>query len=208
MGAARPFDRGARLFGSCSGHVEGRKLPSTEAIEAAEPRLPLRVLLVLARPEEPGVSFLDPRASALPLATAIEDLGDDVALTVLAEGTVKALREALDAGEREERPFQVVHFDGHGVYDKKTGLGRLCGGRSQGLARTGRTGWAPTSSGSACAITASPLRPGASCRAPMPSTEPPTTVIVEPLLARIRTSVVAMSFAVSSSRGGASSGAF
>jgi CHAT domain-containing protein len=45
---------------------------------------------------------------------------------VLSEGTVRALREALDAGEREGRPYQVVHFDGHGIYDRKTGLGRLC----------------------------------------------------------------------------------
>jgi hypothetical protein len=118
-------ERGYLFEGKLRARVR-RKLPSTEAMEPAEPRLPLRVLLVLARPEEPGVSFLDPRASALPLMEALEDLGDDVALTVLAEGTVSALRRALEAGEREGRPHQVVHFDGHGGYDRKTGRGQLC----------------------------------------------------------------------------------
>ena len=103
-----------------------RMLPSDRTLEAAEPRLPLRVLLVLARPEEPGVSFIDPRASALSLVEALDDLGGDVELTVLGEGTVSALREALEKGDREGRPYQVVHFDGHGVYDRKTGLGQLC----------------------------------------------------------------------------------
>jgi len=103
-----------------------RRLPSTNALLAMEPRLPLRILLVLARPEEKGVGFLDPRASTIPLVEALDELGTDVDLTVLAEGTLTALRDALEHAERVGRPFQVVHFDGHGIYDATRGLGQLC----------------------------------------------------------------------------------
>lgn len=86
----------------------------------------LRVLLVIARPEEEGVSFLDPRASARPLIEALAPLGHRAELEVLADGTFRALREALARAQRAGRPFHVVHFDGHGVYDKALGLGKLC----------------------------------------------------------------------------------
>lgn len=103
-----------------------RMLPSEHALPAIEPSSPLRVLLVLARPEDESASFLDPRASAIPLAEALDPLGNDVTLTVLADGSFKALRDELDAGERAGQPYQVVHFDGHGVYDAQRGLGQLC----------------------------------------------------------------------------------
>jgi tetratricopeptide (TPR) repeat protein len=119
-------DDGGYLFeGNLKARVR-RMLPSERALEPAEPRLPLRVLLVLARPEDKHAVFIDPRVSAVPLAEALDPLGEAVELTVLADGTVKALREELDAAEREGKPYQVVHFDGHGVYDKLRGLGQLC----------------------------------------------------------------------------------
>ena len=86
----------------------------------------LRVLLVVARPEEEGVSFLDPRASARPLIEALASLGYRAELEVLADGTFPALEEALLAAERAGRPFHVVHFNGHGIYDPRVGLGMLC----------------------------------------------------------------------------------
>ncbi len=103
-----------------------RALPSADALPPVAPRVPLRILLVLARPDDPRAAFLDPRVSALPLSEALDPLGESVSLTVLADGTLGALREALDAAEKAGRPFQVVHFDGHGVYDERLGLGQLC----------------------------------------------------------------------------------
>lgn len=103
-----------------------RMLPSERALPAVEPSSPLRVLLVLARPEDESASFLDPRASAIPLAEALDPLSDAVVLTVLADGSFEALRRELDAGERAGQPYQVVHFNGHGIYDAQRGLGQLC----------------------------------------------------------------------------------
>jgi tetratricopeptide (TPR) repeat protein len=86
----------------------------------------LRVLLVIARPEGEGVGFLDPRASARPLVEALAPLGRRAGLEVLADGTLPALRDALARAETAGRPFHVVHFDGHGIYDPTAGLGKLC----------------------------------------------------------------------------------
>ena len=87
----------------------------------------LRVLLVIARPEEEGgVGLLDPRSCAGPLIEALASLGPRADLEVLVDGTLPALRDALTRAEASARPFHVVHFDGHGIYDKEVGLGKLC----------------------------------------------------------------------------------
>ena len=39
--------------------------------------------------------------------------------------TYAALEQALRDGDQGE-PYDVVHFDGHGVYDRRLGLGGLC----------------------------------------------------------------------------------
>ena len=36
------------------------------------------------------------------------------------------MRAELDRARQEQRPYHVVHFDGHGVYDRTVGLGGLC----------------------------------------------------------------------------------
>ena len=46
-------------------------------------------------------------------------------VVVPADGSLSALTDALAEAERQERPFHVVHFDGHGVYDRDKGLGQL-----------------------------------------------------------------------------------
>jgi tetratricopeptide (TPR) repeat protein len=103
-----------------------RRLPRADSLDPLPPADRLRVLLVIARPEEAGVAFLDPRASAVPLMEALAPLGPRAELTVVEDGTFPALREALEKAEAEGHPFQVVHFDGHGVYDPTVGLGKLC----------------------------------------------------------------------------------
>src|SRR6185295_8451909 len=59
------------------------------------------------------------------LTEAAENLGDLARLTVLQPPTYAALERALQDGDNGQ-PFDVVHFDGHGVYDRRLGLGGLC----------------------------------------------------------------------------------
>ncbi|MBK9263680.1 MAG: CHAT domain-containing protein [Polyangiaceae bacterium] len=103
-----------------------RTLPSDVVLPPIMPRDRVRVLLVRARPEDKGAGFLDPRSSVQPLAETLRDLGDRVKLDLLPDGTLAALQRALSNAEHENDPYQIVHFDGHGVYDKVRGLGLLC----------------------------------------------------------------------------------
>jgi tetratricopeptide (TPR) repeat protein len=101
-----------------------RRLPRKSGREPLDPhRRILRVLLLVARASDAG--WIDPRVSLTPLVEALAPLGDRVELVVPADGSLKALDETLQQAEREKRPFHVVHFDGHGVYDRDKGLGQL-----------------------------------------------------------------------------------
>lgn len=102
------------------------RLPNRHVQPAFTTDLPIRVLLVSPRPEDEYTGYFDHRSSALPLVEAVEDLGELVELTVLTPPTFPALREALKRAADVGQPFDVVHFDGHGVYDRKLGLGGLC----------------------------------------------------------------------------------
>lgn len=103
-----------------------RRLPNRRHQKVVPAQLPIRILLVSPRPEDDRIGYIDHRLSAKPLMDAVESLGELAALTVLAPPTFadfqKALKEAEGRGER----FDVVHFDGHGVYDEVGGLGALC----------------------------------------------------------------------------------
>lgn len=100
-----------------------RRLPNYESQPVRETTPPIRILLLSPRPT--GTGYIDHRASALPLVQAVESLGELVRLTVLDTPTYAALSQALDRGD-DGHPFDVVHFDGHGVYDRRNGLGALC----------------------------------------------------------------------------------
>jgi len=103
-----------------------RRLPSTDAFEVPVVAPPIRILLVTARPEDDSCPYIDHRISALPLVEAMEALPGLVQLQVLSPPTLPALREELDHARRRGKPYHVVHFDGHGVYDRTVGLGGLC----------------------------------------------------------------------------------
>ncbi len=103
-----------------------RRLPGTEAFDVPVVATPIRILLVTARPEDDACGYLDHRVSALPLVEAMESLPGLVKLHVLDPPTLPALREKLDRARAERKPYHVVHFDGHGVYDRRVGLGGLC----------------------------------------------------------------------------------
>lgn len=114
------------LFQGARGVRVNRTLPNRQEQKAVTTDLPLRVLLVSPRPEDERTTYIDHRVSARPLVDALTPLGKNVELTLLDPPTFPALeeklQEAFDAGES----FHVVHFDGHGIYDPKLGLGALC----------------------------------------------------------------------------------
>jgi tetratricopeptide (TPR) repeat protein len=103
-----------------------RRLPNTQAREVLVLAPPIRILLVTARPEDDACGYLDHRASAAPLVDATEALGDQVQVTLLDPPTLPALRTELDRARAARQPYHVLHFDGHGVYDRRVGLGGLC----------------------------------------------------------------------------------
>ena len=103
-----------------------RRLPNYYAQKPAITGLPIRILLVSPRPEDAQTSYIDHRISALPLIGALEGLGGLATLMILSPPTFPAFVEALRRATEAGQPFDVVHFDGHGVYDRELGLGGLC----------------------------------------------------------------------------------
>ena len=103
-----------------------RCLPKQRVEPAVPSRLPIRILLASPRPEDERAGYIDHRISARPLVEAVESLGELAELTVLDPPTLPALREALRRAVEAKKPFDVIHFDGHGVYDRQRGLGALC----------------------------------------------------------------------------------
>ncbi|MEO1278027.1 MAG: TIR domain-containing protein, partial [Planctomycetota bacterium] len=119
-------DKKRFLFQGASPTRVRRRLPGTQAFGAPLLVAPIRILLVTARPEDDACGYIDHRASALPLVEATEALGGLVDIRVLRPATLPALRVELDRARDAGTPYHVVHFDGHGVYDKRVGLGGLC----------------------------------------------------------------------------------
>jgi len=107
-----------------------RRLLSPQAQPARPTALPIRILLVSPRPEHDGkgheVGYIDHRVSARPLVEAVESLGELAQLTILTPPTYPALHRALKEAAARQEPFDVVHFDGHGNYDRGLKLGGLC----------------------------------------------------------------------------------
>ncbi|MGH9850300.1 MAG: TIR domain-containing protein, partial [Blastocatellia bacterium] len=103
-----------------------RRLPNRHQQKPAITNLPIRILLVSPRPEDERAGYIDHRISALPLVEAVEELGALAELTILSPPTFAAMEEALVEAAKARKPFDVIHFDGHGVYDREHGLGALC----------------------------------------------------------------------------------
>jgi tetratricopeptide (TPR) repeat protein len=103
-----------------------RRLPNTKVLDVSVVATPIRILLVTARPEDDSCAYIDHRASALPLVEAMESLPGLVKIHVLSPPTLPALRDELDRARGDKKPYHVVHFDGHGVFDRRVGLGGLC----------------------------------------------------------------------------------
>jgi len=90
--------------------------------------LPLRLLLIVSRPEDTG--FIDPRTSTRPVLAALAGLArcdpPRVVIDFCEPPTFAALGDRLAAARRAGAPYHLVHFDGHGQYYPLTGVGALC----------------------------------------------------------------------------------
>nr|MDQ3011639.1 CHAT domain-containing protein [Acidobacteriota bacterium] len=120
--------RGFLFQGNHSVRVR-RRLPNRHRQEVRPSALPIRILLVSPRPEDapPGyVDYIDHRISAKPLVEAVAELGALATVTLLISPTFPALQQELTRAARDGQPYDVVHFDGHGIYNARVGLGQLC----------------------------------------------------------------------------------
>ena len=122
------------LFVGGRGARVRRRLPNQLQKDQVQTSSPLRILLVSPRPEEDGVPYIDHRVSARPLVEALAPLGELAELCILNPPTYAALSAELDRAEKDGKPYHVVHFDGHGVFDRSRRDGP--GGR-QGLGALG-----------------------------------------------------------------------
>lgn len=75
-----------------------------------------RILFVTSRPSDAG--FIDPRAEAIPVLKAIEtEAADRVEVEFLRPATMDALIDRLE--DSRLPAVDILHFDGHGVYDSQ-----------------------------------------------------------------------------------------
>lgn len=118
-------DRGFLFQGKGAVRVR-RSLPNRDRQPALATEPPIRVLLVSPRPEDDNASYIDHRSSARPLVEALSQLGDLAQFKLLDPPTFPALEAELLRAADSGKPYHVVHFDGHGVYDRRHGLGMLC----------------------------------------------------------------------------------
>ena len=114
------------LFQGARGVRVRRQLPGRTARAPLATQPPLRVLLISPRPEDARAAYLDHRVSAQPVVEALNALGELASYTLLNPPTFGAMQEALQRANDQREPYHVVHFDGHGVYDRQLGLGSLC----------------------------------------------------------------------------------
>ncbi len=114
------------LFQGRRGVRVRRRLPNRGKKQPLVTAAPIRVLLASPRPEDEKAAFIDHRESARPLVDALATLGEHAELTLLAPPTFKALDAELERAAAAGAPYHVLHFDGHGVFDRRSRLGALC----------------------------------------------------------------------------------
>jgi len=86
--------------------------------------LPLRILLVVSRPDDLG--FIDPRSTTRGMLDALDTLAGDVQVDFCRPPTLPRLEKMLAEARRLGEPYHILHFDGHGTYLPTIGLGALC----------------------------------------------------------------------------------
>ena len=101
-----------------------RQLKGSGRARPQQLSLPLNVLLIVSRPHDIG--FIDPRNSIAPLLDALDALPEGQAEIEFCDPpTLARLEEIVSKARKANRPFHIVHFDGHGTYLRHTGIGAL-----------------------------------------------------------------------------------
>ncbi|MCP4688200.1 MAG: CHAT domain-containing protein, partial [Desulfobacterales bacterium] len=99
--------------------LKGARIVRTRALE-----LPLRVLLIVSRPSDIG--FIDPRNSIPPILDALDTLPEGMAEVSFCDPpTLARLEKTISEARKAKQPYHIVHFDGHGTYLPKIGVGTL-----------------------------------------------------------------------------------
>jgi hypothetical protein len=114
---SRPLALSAREFVRIP--LEHELVPSESTCWTEPGRRLFRVLLVIARPR--GVNDVAFRVVAEPLIKLLQN-HNRIELLVLRPPTFEALQHFLAAGWDSGRPIDLVHFDGHGVYEQNRGF--------------------------------------------------------------------------------------
>ncbi len=101
-----------------------RQLKGIREHKKHELSLPLRVLLIVSRPTD--AHFIDPRNSIMPMLDALAAIPDgQVTVDFCDPPTLPQLEKNISQARKEKKPYHIVHFDGHGTYMPKTGVGAL-----------------------------------------------------------------------------------
>ncbi len=96
-----------------------RRIPPKTTFPTYATQSQLHILFVISRPQ--GESFINPRTDAQAVLKAIENY-PAITVEFLQPATLENLWQRL---ENPDLPrVDVIHFDGHGVFDKTTGLER------------------------------------------------------------------------------------
>jgi tetratricopeptide (TPR) repeat protein len=94
-----------------------------------KPKAQLRLLMVVSRPD--GAGFIDPRSEAQAVLQAIERSAPGrVVVEFLRPATLTNLVERLE--NRQLPAVDILHFDGHGVFDPSGAAGKHDDGLSKG----------------------------------------------------------------------------
>ncbi|MDB4872941.1 MAG: hypothetical protein JWL97_3945, partial [Gemmatimonadales bacterium] len=108
-------DPGRQTPVALDGVAVTRSLPSVDLAESfAVAATRLRVLMVISRPA--GAADVGYQMIARPLLPLLEAVRGNVDVVVLRPPTLKQLEKVLAEAAAAGEPFQIVHFDGHGVF--------------------------------------------------------------------------------------------
>lgn len=127
---ARPTPLALDLAGMSRG-LPAEEPPDTVSI----PGNRLRVLMVISRPL--GSGDVGYRMIARPLLERLESVRGDVDLAVLRPPTLEALAAALSDARASGEPFQIVHFDGHGIQPSRPAVNADASRSASGSASEG-----------------------------------------------------------------------
>ena len=114
-------DEGGYLFAKNPPMTVLRRMHQTRRTRISEVEPPVRILMVTCRPN--SADFIDPRSIATPLLDSLDGIPEQVVVEFLRPPTLTALDKRLR--DTTQPRVHIVHFDGHGVYDRGVGLGFL-----------------------------------------------------------------------------------